>query len=637
MNTTDGTFIVIEGTDGSGKGTQYRLLAEQLRSAGYEVETFDFPQYDQPSSYFVRQYLNGRYGQPDEVGPYTSSLFYALDRYEVAKNIRRALDAGKIVLANRFVGSNMAHQGTKFVNAEERRGYFIWLDNLEFEMLKIPRPTISFVLRVPASIAQQLVDQKSERSYTSQKRDVHEADLNHLERSVAIYDEMCQLFPRDFVQIDCVRNGRMLEIDAIQRLLWQKLNPILPSPPQLEMPLASVKLDNKLADIAEPSNPITSARGEVLPDVGPTGSENSTESSDTGISALTDQAFSKEVSSLFLAQLRYNSDLLLPDNVAIDRDTPYITPHILDSKTRSHYQAILDKILELHDQITDALVLYLSEQAPSSNQSTKRDGNNYIEQAQHIARAVLPVAITVPVAITETEVATVQKTFKQQLAAFRQLNRVETGEQFSETYTSGGKPVQLVTYTPRNELNILADLLYPAANSSLQTIQTAVDSWPYAQKVATIEKYFQEKHNTAPVLKRMSYCWEINASFTVFSDMAAAGMFKPATVEYQMLTPRYGYEVPDIIEEAGVSDQFEACFDMSLQLHSYLEQAGYRHEAQYSVLHGHRMRWTITHDGRSLFHFNDKKAASATYKPLVDAMVTHILEVQPLIGGLLIS
>src|SRR3990167_6810148 len=160
-----GVFLVIEGTDGSGKGTQHKLLIDRLESEGYDVATFDFPQYDQASSYFVKEYLNGNYGTADEVGPYTGSLFFALDRYQAAKDIRAALDAGKVVIANRYTGSNMAHQGTKFSHPEERRGYFILLDNIEFQMLGIPRPDKSIFLRVPAATAQELVDKKGERAY----------------------------------------------------------------------------------------------------------------------------------------------------------------------------------------------------------------------------------------------------------------------------------------------------------------------------------------------------------------------------------------------------------------------------------------------------------------------------------------
>ena len=105
-----GVFIVIEVTDGSGKGTQFQKLAERLTREGYDVALFDFPQYEQPSSYFVQQYLNGKYGSAEEVGPYTSSLFYALDRFEAAPKIREALQQGKIILANRYARSTMAHQ-----------------------------------------------------------------------------------------------------------------------------------------------------------------------------------------------------------------------------------------------------------------------------------------------------------------------------------------------------------------------------------------------------------------------------------------------------------------------------------------------------------------------------------------------
>jgi dTMP kinase len=142
MDRVGGIFIVIEGTDGSGKGTQFKKLTERLVAEGHDVATFDFPQYELPSSYFVKEYLNGKYGDVGAVGPYTGSLFYALDRFEAAPKIQQALAEGKVVLANRYVGSNMAHQGTKFRHAEERRGYFIWLDNLEFEMLRSPRPTL---------------------------------------------------------------------------------------------------------------------------------------------------------------------------------------------------------------------------------------------------------------------------------------------------------------------------------------------------------------------------------------------------------------------------------------------------------------------------------------------------------------
>ena len=215
-----GIFLVIEGTDGSGKGTQFKKLVERLESEGHDVETFDFPQYESESSYFVKKYLNGAYGTAEDVGPYTGSIFYALDRYEAAPYIREALEAGKVVIANRFTGSNMAHQGTKFDTSEDRNGYFLWLEAIEFKMLDIPRPDLSIVLRVPADVAQKHVDKKEKRNYTDKKRDIHEADIKHLEKSVRVYDDLCRLFPEDFKQLDCVRNEKILTIDKISSLVW---------------------------------------------------------------------------------------------------------------------------------------------------------------------------------------------------------------------------------------------------------------------------------------------------------------------------------------------------------------------------------------------------------------------------------
>lgn len=229
MNNGRGAFIAVEGTDGSGKGTQFKLLVERLEAHGYEVETFDFPQYEQPSSYFVREYLNGSYGSIGEVGPYTASLFYALDRFEAAPRIRKAIEDGKIVLANRYVGSSMAHQGTKFQHAEERRGYFIWLDNLEFEMLRIPRPDFSFVLRVPPETSQKLLRDRAAAG--GRELDIHELDLSHLTRAAEVYEDMCQLFPRDFVRVDCARDGELIDIKTIHEILWQKLGAVIPAEP----------------------------------------------------------------------------------------------------------------------------------------------------------------------------------------------------------------------------------------------------------------------------------------------------------------------------------------------------------------------------------------------------------------------
>jgi dTMP kinase len=213
-----GKFIVIEGTDGAGKGTHAKLLAEWLAEEGHAVETFDFPQYGQPSAYFVEQYLNGHYGDLFEIGPEKGSLFYALDRFAASFKIRAALERGVHVLSNRYVASNMGHQGAKIDDAEERAQYFRWNADLEFRILGIPRPDLNVVLHMPSAQAQKFVDQKAARSHLDgKKRDLHEADLSHLQKAERTYLELCQSFPQFFKLVECAApDGSIETIDEIQ-------------------------------------------------------------------------------------------------------------------------------------------------------------------------------------------------------------------------------------------------------------------------------------------------------------------------------------------------------------------------------------------------------------------------------------
>ena len=217
-------FIVIEGSDGSGKGTQFKLLGDYLEGQGHEIATFDFPRYSEESSYFVRQYLNGNYGDADSLGAYGPSFFYALDRFEASYKMRDALKAGKTILCNRYYGSSLAHQGQKIHSKTERKKYYDWLYDMEVNLLSIPKPDLNIVLIVPADIAQTLIDQKEKRTYTDMKRDIHEADLNHLKRAVTTFEELCSLYPESFTPIYGTEGSRLKSIDEVHQEIITLLN-----------------------------------------------------------------------------------------------------------------------------------------------------------------------------------------------------------------------------------------------------------------------------------------------------------------------------------------------------------------------------------------------------------------------------
>ncbi len=214
-----GRFIVIDGTDGSGKATQTNLLVEELKLGGYPVEMTDFPQYGTKSAGLIEEYLNGKYGQ---VGPKAASIFYAIDRFDASFKIREWLKEGKIVISNRYVTANAGHQGGKIPDDIDRLKFFKWLDNLEYNIFGIPKPDLNVILHVPAKIAQKLVDKKSatERKYANgKKRDLHEADLKHLLNAEKAYLEIARLFPNTKL-VECISNGQLLSPQEIHNKVW---------------------------------------------------------------------------------------------------------------------------------------------------------------------------------------------------------------------------------------------------------------------------------------------------------------------------------------------------------------------------------------------------------------------------------
>jgi dTMP kinase len=215
-----GKFIVIDGTDGSGKTVQTNMLAERLRQAGFGVEIADFPQYGHKSAGLVEEYLKGKYGKADEVGPYLASIFYACDRYDASFKIRQWLDEGKVVISNRYLTANMGHQGGKIENGLERKNYFDWLYKLEYELFGIPKPDLNIVLHVPAEISQKLANNKGERvNFGGVVQDIHEADINHLKQAENVYLEIAKSFP-DFSLIECATDNQILPREIIADMVF---------------------------------------------------------------------------------------------------------------------------------------------------------------------------------------------------------------------------------------------------------------------------------------------------------------------------------------------------------------------------------------------------------------------------------
>jgi dTMP kinase len=223
---TRGKLIVIEGGDGAGKKTQTALLTERLRAAGKRVESISFPQYGEVSASFVERYLRGELGPKEAISPYVASMFYAHDRFVVAPKIEAWLAEGAWVLSDRYVQSNMAHQGARVPSPAARTSLLAWLDDLEFVRLGIPRPDLTLVLAVPAVTRDANVEKKEARAYLQgAAKDIHEGDLPYQERVEAVYHELARTLPAH-LWVDCTENGTLLPANRCHDLVWEHVRNI---------------------------------------------------------------------------------------------------------------------------------------------------------------------------------------------------------------------------------------------------------------------------------------------------------------------------------------------------------------------------------------------------------------------------
>jgi dTMP kinase len=197
-----GRLVAIEGIDGSGKRTQMDLLHGVIAAGegGQSVYSTAFPQYDSWFGKMVGQFLNGDFGPLDSVDPHFTALLYAGDRFEFKPRLESALQAGKTVLVDRYIGSNLAHQ-TARVAPEKRMEFRRWIEHLEYGIYDLPREDLILYLRVPPREAQKLVAKKSARTYTTAKQDILEASLRHLEQAADMYDVLALQAP--WVTIEC--------------------------------------------------------------------------------------------------------------------------------------------------------------------------------------------------------------------------------------------------------------------------------------------------------------------------------------------------------------------------------------------------------------------------------------------------
>lgn len=359
----------------------------------------------------------------------------------------------------------------------------------------------------------------------------------------------------------------------------------------------------------------------------------------------------------------------------------YYTPSYFDSKITKLYRQTIDQIFDLYSDMVRKLTDYVQQQSsvPEAERDIAWKGATRAQACDAI-RPVLPVATTSTVGIFASgqaleslimhllsdDLPEAVNTGQQLLTQSRKvmptfLERADKPErggatiayrsntfknirklakkQLKDSYSNDfSESVQLVSYWPRNELDLVPDMLYEHSSLSLRELNQQVSAWDYAKKVKVIETYIGERlnrrHKPGRALEKAHYSWDLICDYGIFRDLHRHRIVDD--LEWQELTPRYGFDIPKLVEEAGLDEQFEKCFDLSFNLYNALQAAGYQLEAQYATLLGHRMRWKITYNAREAFHLHELRTSPQGhpgYRKLVLQMHEKLSEVHPLLGS----
>ena len=213
-----GKLIVIEGTDGSGKSTQFKLLTSRLEAENLAFQKLVFPQYAEPSSALIRMYLGGEFGtKPSDVNAYAASAFYAVDRYASFKKVwGQWYEAGGLIVSDRYTTSNAVHQASK-EPVEKQPEFLKWLYDFEYAKLGLPCPDLIIYLDVPTDFTEAMMRRRE--ADTNTKADIHEQDMDYLATCRRTGKAAAEYY--GWTVIQCVKDGAMRSIEDIHEEIYR--------------------------------------------------------------------------------------------------------------------------------------------------------------------------------------------------------------------------------------------------------------------------------------------------------------------------------------------------------------------------------------------------------------------------------
>lgn len=219
-----GKLIVLEGIDGSGKSTQFKLLTERLRREGFPFLHVTFPRYSESSSALLRSYLGGEFGsKPEDVSAYAASTFFFVDRFASYKtDWGEFYRNGGLILCDRYTTSNAIHQGAKLPEAE-LPAFLDWLYDFEFRLMELPRPDVVLYMDIDLATCMEQMRLRQERTNT--KGDIHEVNPDYLSACLKSGDAAADRL--GWNRISCINDGSMRSIESIHEEIYNIIKGVI--------------------------------------------------------------------------------------------------------------------------------------------------------------------------------------------------------------------------------------------------------------------------------------------------------------------------------------------------------------------------------------------------------------------------
>jgi len=615
-----GKYIVLEGPEGVGKTTQIEELSRRLQAAGLPVRTLREP--DSQSDLTARTIRQLTQDPRYPMNTNTEVLLYNAARSQSLQVIKNSVEQGVICLVDRNYLTTLAIQ------------YYGRGDSPDYEAInriisfavKGVEPDLCIVLDAPV---QTLQERAKFRDHGERFDDLDEAFLERV-RAGYLWEAKQRNFPVVFAT-----ESKEEVSQAIWKLVIETLAVRQPSSALNGERMQSVGqiIAAKQGQSISHEPPLSAAAQAT-----PTLSKNKHIISDSLHTLNLGNA-----SKLLIELIMSVPDMKVELEQASDTDFEYYVPPAFNGQSAEQYRQKMDKLKQLRSELTQVLQTYTNEYAVDEDSMAKvmeateavlpiaRGTKATIQAPESALKDLIEVLSTSDLAEAQTALQTIRA---QVPTASFVVKTVKPADSLHEpvsdhpTYTATtDEDVILISATPRSELALIPEVLYGGADSAWRDLVARVESWSYNQKVTVLTQSLNDKLSARQLLRAAYYQWDIVADYQTFHKLVSSrAVFD---IRRQPLSPRYGYETPGIIEQAGLSDQFTACFDLSLELYSLLQEAGYVDEAEYAVLYGHKLRYRLSCNAHDLLLLQEQFMSNDN---LIDRLLEKVAEVHPLLA-----